>query len=438
MKGRVYPEYRSSGVQRLGDIPAHWEARRLKYCVRRTTDAVAGPEFDLPYVGLEQVASWTGRLCFSEQAQSITGLANVFQPGDVLFGKLRPYLAKVVRAESPGMCTGELLVLRPDGAAQGYLFYSLLSPEFIAVVDASTYGAKMPRASWEFIGNLPILVPPSAEQRAIAAFLDRETARIDALIARKERQIELLEEKRAALISHAVTKGLDPNVPMKDTGIEWLGEMPAHWEVVPLKHITVPGRDAVRTGPFGSQLLASEMVGGTIKVYNQRSVLDKNFCRGENYVSREKYAELSAFGVSPGDLLVTTRGTIGRCAIVPEEAELGILHPCLMRVRPEPAKMRAEYLATLIQDSVLVRTQLLLMSNATTIDVIYSDSLKRVQMPLPPRREQDLILAHLDQVDEKAGMLSKQVGDSIGILREFRTALISAAVTGKIDVRGEV
>ena len=435
MRWRRYPEYKESGVEWLGEIPGHWESRRLKYCANLVNEKVNGRESHLPYIGLEHIESWTGRLLSNEETPTSDGQSNLFQPGDVLFGKLRPYLAKALRATAGGICTGELLVLRPGSVTQDYLFNYLLTRDFIATVDSSTYGAKMPRANWEFIGNLPMLIPPEHEQRVIATFLDRETEHIDALIAKKERQIELLQEKRAALISHAVTKGLDPNVPMKDSGVEWLGEIPGHWRLVPLKFAVVPQRDAVKTGPFGSQLLSSEMLSGTVKVYNQRSVLDRDFQQGENYITNEKYAQLEAFTIYPGDLLITTRGTIGRCALFPSDAELGILHPCLMRVQPDSCKVIPEYLTLLIQDSILVHAQLALMSNATTIEVIYSDSLKRVQLPLPPITEQVDLLSQVEYKTGKLDRLLEMVEESITRLHEYRTALISAAVTGKIDVR---
>lgn len=438
MKWKAYPAYKDSGIEWLGDVPAHWKWKRLKYCGNLINEKGNGTRVELPYTGLEHIESWTGRMLSSEEPTMSEGQANYFKSGDVLFGKLRPYLAKVLRATLDGICSGELLVLRPKNATQDYLFYYLLARDFIRTVDSSTYGAKMPRANWEFIGNLPMLLPLLDEQHSISAFLDRETERIDSLIAKKERQIELLQERRGALISHGVTKGLNPNAKTKYSGIKWLGEIPEHWELVPLKFIVAPRGDAVKTGPFGSQLLSSEMLSGTVKVYNQRTVLDRDFQKGENYITDEKYAELKAFTIYPGDLLITTRGTIGHCALFPSDAEPGILHPCLMRVQPQCRKIIPEYLAMLIQDSFLVRTQLALMSNATTIEVIYSESLKQVHLPLPPISEQEKILSKIGHVTDALDRLLETVKASIAKLREYRTALISAAVTGKIDVRKEV
>jgi type I restriction enzyme S subunit len=177
------------------------------------------------------------------------------------------------------------------------------------------------------------------------------------------------------------------------------------------------------------------MMADEIKVYNQRNVIDRDLAQGDEYITLEKYKELLSFAVLPGDILVTTRGTIGRCTIVPEGAEQGILHPCLMRIQADPQRLLAEYLSLLIQDSSLVQTQLFEKSNATTIEVIYSGTMREVLIPLPSLSEQHAISAYLNQEMAKLDALIIKVQVAIERLQEYRTALISAAVTGKIDVR---
>ncbi len=177
------------------------------------------------------------------------------------------------------------------------------------------------------------------------------------------------------------------------------------------------------------------MADTAIKVYNQRNVLDRNISTGENYISSSKFDELRAFEVFDDDLLVTTRGTIGRCMIVPPGSEKGILHPCLMRIQCDQSAILNRYLELLIQDSNQVISELQFMSNATTIDVIYSDSLREVHLAIPPIAEQQAIIGFLDRETAKIDTLIAKVGEASGRLKEYRTALISAVVTGKIDVR---
>ena len=289
---------------------------------------------------------------------------------------------------------------------------------------------------WTDAGEIFLPVPSETEQRKIVSFLDHETARIDALIEEQQRLIELLKEKRQAVISHAVTKGLDPTVQMKDSGVEWLGEVPAHWHVGALKHFISPVPGAIKTGPFGSHLKSEDMKEGPYKVFNQRSVIDADFSAGDNFISEEKFGELRGFTAFPGDVLVTTRGTIGRAAILPDNAEVGILHPCLLRVQVEKSKITSSYLCRLIQESHLLKTQLSLMSNSTTIEVIYSETMANLFIPVPPITEQGQIAGFLDDVIRKFGALTSDANESVRLLQERRSALISAAVTGKIDVRG--
>ena len=305
--------------------------------------------------------------------------------------------------------------------------------DYRAFIDGSTRD----KLTQSDMGGIPIQCPAVKEQRAVSAFLDRETARIDGLVERKERLIELLQEKRTALITRAVTRGLDPNVPIKDSGVEWLGEIPAHWEVKQLNHLLKARKGAIKTGPFGSQLKSSEMQAGEIKVYNQRSVLDRDFSSGDNYVSLEKFAELSAFEIYPGDLLITTRGSIGRCSILPKEAERGVLHPCLMRVQPDERWILTRFLEIQIEECSIVLDQLRFMSNATTIDVIYSHSLREVWLSVPPVEEQSATIAFVAREKARVDALIAKIRQAIHHLKEFRTALISAAVTGRIDVREE-
>ena len=210
-------------------IPDGWTVKRLKYAVRLISEKIEQGTSGLPYIGLEHVESGTGRLIEAVEGEATAdGLSTRFRPDDVLFGKLRPYLAKVHRARQHGLCSGELLVLRPILLDSRYLNYFLLMNEFIGAVDGSTYGSKMPRANWEFIGNLPALVPSLDEQRAIADFLDRETVKIDNLLRQKQEFVRLIEETRRSVVARAVTRGIR-GAHLKPSGVKWFGDIPQHW-----------------------------------------------------------------------------------------------------------------------------------------------------------------------------------------------------------------
>jgi len=200
---------KDSGIDWLGEIPVGWEVKKLKYSVNlinEKTDVL----FDIQiYIGMENIESWTGKYLNNGSYNEIIGISNTFKKNDLLFGKLRPYLAKVFKCHSSGVCSSEFLVLRCINNSMNYLFYLLLSKSMIENINSSTYGTKMPRASWEYIGNIIIPIPPLPDQRAIAEFLDRETAKLDKLIEKIQTGIDKLKEYRTALISAAVTGKID-------------------------------------------------------------------------------------------------------------------------------------------------------------------------------------------------------------------------------------
>ena len=199
-----------SGVEWLGDIPEHWEVCRLKTCVSNVIDKETGYDRGI-CLALEHVEGWTGKYWDAGADFVLDSDVKCFQPNDVLFGKLRPYLAKVARPDTHGICVGEFLVLRPfnNFVSPEFLEYLLRSQHTIDAVNASTFGARMPRADWQFIGDMHHAFPLPAEQAAIVAHLDKLTSDIDAAIAHTRREIELLEEYRTRLIADVVTGKLD-------------------------------------------------------------------------------------------------------------------------------------------------------------------------------------------------------------------------------------
>ena len=219
-------------------VPKGWDSNWLKWSVDLSTKRPTEEEQEaLPYISNEDIASWTGKLLVEEPKPAEVD-SRMFHENDILFNKLRPYLAKVYHATFDGVSSGELLCLRPSHAVEPrFLFYVLVSKGLIDTINAETFGAKMPRADWEIVGHQPLPLPPLDTQRRVARFLDEKTARIDGLIEKKRALLDRLAEKRQALITRAVTKGLNPDAPMKPSGIDWLGDIPAHWEVLRLKFI---------------------------------------------------------------------------------------------------------------------------------------------------------------------------------------------------------
>jgi type I restriction enzyme, S subunit len=446
-----YPSTRDSGLPWLGHIPAQWDVLRVKYSTYvkarvgwqgLTSDEFIG-EGPILVTGTDFTdgrVNWQTCYHVSEE-RYIQDPFIMLNEGDLLITKDGTIGKIAIVGDMPDKATlnSGVFVTRPlkNVYLTRYLYWVLVSKIFLDFIEYIKSGTTINHLYQNAFVNFVFPKPSLAEQQTIATFLDRQTAKIDALIAKKQRLLDLLAEQRSALISQSVTKGLNPDVQMKDSGVMWLGQVPKHWEVMALKYAVVNRLGAIKTGPFGSQLLSSEMLEGEIKVYNQRSVIDRDFTAGENYITKDKYQELLSFTTYPGDVLLTTRGTIGRCAILPENAEPGILHPCLMRIQPHPKRLLAEYLSLLIQDAFLLQTQLFLLSNATTIDVIYSDTMKKMIIPIPSISEQKEIIDYLQQEVGKINALIAKVETAIDRLREYRSALISSAVMGKIYIKAE-
>lgn len=232
-------ETKPSGVDWIGEMPSSWQVAPLKYGASCSSDLSTYTADDSKeFLALENVESWTGRLVgLDERPDSVDSSVSVFSETDVLFGKLRPYLAKVCRPDFRGVCSTELLCISPVSYCCDYLFWLLISKGFIDVINAESYGVKMPRTSWAQMGAHYCPVPPLSEQQAIAGHLDAETAKIDQAMSLLRRELETLEQLRKSIIHEAVTKGLDRTVPMKPSGVEWIGEIPEHWDVKRLKYL---------------------------------------------------------------------------------------------------------------------------------------------------------------------------------------------------------
>ncbi len=415
------PRYKETGVPWLGAIPSHWAAIPLKRLTSIVTEKAEARRFP---VALENIESWTGRYVGSEGDYTGEGIA--FERGDILFGKLRPYLAKAWVTIQPGEAIGDFHVLRSfDGICAQYIQRFLLSPGMISVIDGSTYGAKMPRASWEFMGSMVALRPPLEEQQAIAAFLERETAKIDALVAEQERLLVLLEEKRQAVIANAVTKGLDPSVPLKDSGIEWLGQVPAHWSVARLAHYSsiengsTPSRNDIRYWDEGD---IAWIGSGEVNQYiiNEPS----------EYVTSLAIDECSLRVIPKGAVLV---GLVGQGRTRAMSALLGINAAINQNVAAVTAGrgLAPSYLHYSLQAAYEFLRECARGGNQAALNC---EIISAFRIAIPPIQEQDLIAAHLDAARDAVECLATESRRSISLLNERRAALVSAAVTGKLDV----
>ncbi len=429
MRNKPYLEMYDTQIQWLGEVPVSWDIRRLKYCLELVNEKLGSPPSGESYIGLENIESHTGHVFWPNENGTAEGTCNVFKPGDVLFGKLRPYLAKAAIMQTGGVCSTELLVFRPRKVDAKFLWYFLLSDGFIKTVDSSTYGAKMPRASWEFIGNLPMLMPHINEQKNIGRFLDTQTAQIDELIALKEKQIELLGIKRQAIISQAVTRGLNPDARMKPSGLDWLGEIPEHWQLIRLKFL--------KREPFmyGANEVSDIDDPDLPRYVRITDIKEDGSLRDDTFRSLpENIAE--PYLLKEGDFLFARSGaTVGKAFMYSIDWGKACFAGYLIRFRPNLSKLRSGFIKFFLQ-SVFYENQVGESTIQATIQNVSAEKYSNFWMAVPPLANQDEIIAYLEdqtsQIDKVINLSKVQ----IDALREYRQLLITSAVTGKIDLRG--
>ena len=444
-----YDTYTDSGVDWLGPIPAHWEVDRLKRTVTKCKNGYWGdpPEGDETDIATVRVADFDRfSLRVPDQDFTIRSVPadkrkdRVLQPGDLLLeksggGEKQPVGAVMLYdLERPAVCSN--FIARMPVAA-GY------NPSFLRYLHGALYNSGLnERAIKQSIGiqNLDadfylkqhVPLPPPDEQRAIAAFLDRATARIDTLVEKKERLVDLLEEKRSALVSHVVTTGLDADAEMQDSGVEWLGEIPAGWETVPLKWCTrqdasisygiVQPGDHVEDGvPF---VQTTNISSGTFELdHLQRT--DPDIA-----------ADYPRSKLEAGDVILGIRASIGAAYVVPEELEGANLSRGIARLATNE-QICPKYL-TFYLGSLQVENYWGLAQQGSTFDEVSIANVRELTVPVPPLDEQRAIADHLDETTAQIDALIERVRDGVERLREYRTALLSAAVTGEVDVREAV
>lgn len=445
---RKHPAYiacRDSGVEWLGNVPSSWGVVSLKRAAsaeRPITYGIVqcGPNVSpsgIPYIRPVDMQDERG-VVVGDLQHTTPEIAGPYaraslRPGDIVvsigpsFGKVMVVPFELMGAN---LTQGTARVAAAEGVEGRFLFWVLRSPHAWAHWDSGCAGATFRALTLSLLGETPVPLPPLPEQRAIAAFLDRETAKIDTLVLKKERLLELLDEQRTALISRAVTKGLDPDVPMKDSGVEWLGAVPEGWEVVRLQYAA-----RLESGHTPDKKVPEYWDGGDIPWV---SLNDTGYLRDHDYIhetahriTREGLAHSSARLLPPGTVVFSRDATIGRCGITVGQMTVSqhfIGWVCGSALVPE-------YLLRVLRSMV---PELESLTTGATLRTIGMPAVKRLVIPLPPLSAQRQILAYLDRETARIDALKAKIQRAIDLLKEYRTALISAAVTGKIDVRGEV
>ena len=422
--------FRDSGVAWLGQLPSHWKVRKLKFQAEFTSVKVGDPPAGTRYVGLEHIESKTGKfmpVTDSMQTES-ESTVNAFKKGDVLFGKLRPYLAKAAVADTDGYCSSEILVLRPQSLLGDYLKRAMLLDGFIQTVDASTYGSKMPRADAAFISQLMLPEPPLDEQIAITAYLDAEILRIDRLISEKRKLRHALDDLKVTRITEILT-GAD--CPQTATGNEWIPSIPEGWALRRLKFI-----GQVRSGVAKG------------KKYDGQTTVEMPYLRVANvqdgYLDLDEISmievstgEVARYTLVLGDVLMNEGGDydkLGRGAVWAGQIKNCLHQNHVFAVRLDDVSL-SSWLSAITQTAY---AKFYFMNNSkqsTNLASINQGNVKEFPVVIPPTderiRRQKMLKDSLEQIDELADHAARE----IGFLTELRSSTITDAVLGRIDVR---
>ena len=428
---KPYPAMKDSGVEWLGDVPKHWTTERFKSSMHNIVEQTTERRGAGLYVALEHVESWTGRLRHTGLDVSFDSQVKCFRSGDVLFGKLRPYLAKVTRPTSDGICVGEFLVLRPrhSNATAPYMEQQLRSKPIIDAVNSSTFGAKMPRADWQFMGGMAIALPPLPEQAAIVRFLDHADRRIRRYIRAKQKLITLLEEQKQAVIQQAVTGQIDvrsgrPYPAYKPSGVEWLGDVPEHWQVKRSKRVFMPRRELARANDI--QLSATQAY-GVISQQRYEEVVGRKVVRILRHLEQRRHVEVDDFVIS----MRSFQGGLERAW------ESGCIRSSYIVLRPA-TKLIVGYFGYLFKSVGYINA---LQATANFIrdgQDLNFENYCRVDLPFPSIEEQQGIAQFLDQTTTATRSTVERYRGQVERVREYRARLTADIVTGKLDVREAV
>ena len=418
-------QMKPSGIDWIGDIPDEWDITKVRFVTKLRSEQ-GFYNSDDKYIGLENISSYTGEY-ISTESEYDAGIYDLYKTGDLLFSKLRPYLAKALIADDCGFCTGELAVIKEYNGDIRYLFYYMLSDGFLKMVDASTYGAKMPRASWDYIKNLQIPVIGKAEQQAIADFLDKECGQIDSIAADLEKQIALLQQYKKSLITETVTKGLDKSVPMKDSGVEWIGKIPEHWQKTRIKFEasiigsgTTPdsGNSMYYDNGEHSWIQSGDLYGKdyiyeTEKQLTNLAILE---CHALNWYIKD-FVVVAMYGASVGNVAISKIDSFTNQAC------------CVIKLNEKNDNRYLFYFLKAAQEEMLLKA---FGGTQPNISQVIIKNLNFLNVPL---LEQIEIANFLDSKCDMINEMLKSKKDQYDVLIKHKKSLIYEYVTGKKRVK---
>ena len=433
-----YPEYKDSGIKWLGPIPAHWDVKRCKLLLQeieaRSTDGKEQLLSVSQYTGVTPRRTKTGSDEADTRAESLIGYKRV-APNDLVVNIMLAWNGSMGVSKYDGLISPAYCIYRfKPNAVPWYYHHLLRQPVYKGRIKTASTGVVESRLRLysDALFRLEALVPPTEEQEQIARFVADYTRRSERLIHTKRRLIELLNEQKQAIIHRAVTRGLDPDVPLKPSGVEWLGEVPEHWEVKKLRYLATKFGSGV-TPRGGSQIYVED---GIPFLRSQNIHFDGLRLDVVARIPKTIHYELSGTHVKPGDVLLNITGaSIGRVCFVPDSFEDGNVSQHVCIIRPQRRLVKSAFIAALLS-SPGAQYQLYISQNGSSREGLTLRAIKGFSMPVPSVEEQDLILTAITVQTRDIVKAIDKAQAEIGFIREYRTRLVSDVVTGQLDVRG--
>ncbi|MBW8363360.1 MAG: restriction endonuclease subunit S [Rhizobium sp.] len=445
---KPYPKYKSSGVPWLGDVPEHWCVEKLKHKVRFVGGGTPSKEQDeywrgsIPWVSPKDMKSWRIKQtedCISEKALAESACA-LIDKGAVLIvvrSGILQHSIPVALNDIPVAVNQDMKALLPIGeVSPAFIAYYIAGNQKALLDEWVKHGSTVESIEFERMAGTPLVVPAPSEQQAIATYLDTETARIDTLVSEKENLIDLLREYRQSVITEAVTKGMNPDAPMKESSVPWLGDFPAHWQVLSL-------RRALEGLAVNGVFKKGEDFGEGAPLVNVTDLFQENFVVDTEKLERVRCdeSETQKYRVNEGDLFLVRSSLklegIARFAIVQAIKEETVFECHVVRMRPDAQKSVPMFLAYYL-NSTFARQSLVSRAKTTTMTTIDQSEALATPLLLPPPSEQTAIAAYLDTQTVKIDGLISHVEKEIELLKELRSATITDAVLGRIDLRGHL
>ncbi|HHC0943490.1 TPA: restriction endonuclease subunit S [Klebsiella pneumoniae] len=434
---RAYPAYKDSGVEWIGQVPEHWKIAQIKrISALNPRKSTLSEEKDslCTFLPMEKLRTNAVTLDETRPIHEVYGGYSYFCDGDILIAKVTPCFENGNIAVANGLVNGigfgstEINVLRVNGKGHNrFLYYRLQEEQFRTIAKSEMRGTGgLKRVPTDLFESFTIGLPDTDEQATIAATLDQETARIDALVEKKTRFIELLKEKRQALITHAVTKGLDPNVKMKDSGVEWIGQVPEHWEVKPICRVTSVNDDVLPDSTTDDTPIRYVDISSVGYMEGIKQASDMCFADAPSRARRK---------ASSGDVIISTvRTYLKAVAAVTDEYADCVFSTGFAVLRAR--HLDRSFLKWMVLNELLIQA-IEAHSEGLSYPAINASALVKLKSVIPPPEEQASIAATLDRETARIDALMDKAKQSITLLKERRAAFITAAVTGQIDLRGK-